>query len=166
MLAMMQRHHFRITDLQDRAKFIWMWKDGFSVRMIANETGTSVTTVYRWIRRWQREGNLCTKTRSGRPRLLLKEENPQDQQQNNPGHTSSSSALDASSYHPWLPNAVPPRSYLEGQYHSLLVNTDRFNKYTNTQDNLLQVNQSPTVSAFRRYVARSDGSDGRRLSLR
>ncbi|KAK3893045.1 hypothetical protein Pcinc_003123 [Petrolisthes cinctipes] len=38
---------------------------GLSLRAIAEKMGTSATTVRRWVRRWQREGNICSKkTRS------------------------------------------------------------------------------------------------------
>lgn len=39
-----------------------------SLRAIARCTGASVTTVYRWIRRWQREGHVLTRTRGCKPR--------------------------------------------------------------------------------------------------
>ena len=34
-----------------------------SLRTIARHTGSSVTTVYRWIRRWQQEGHINTRPR-------------------------------------------------------------------------------------------------------
>lgn len=39
-----------------------------SLRAIARRTGASVTTVYRWIRRWQREGHVFTRARGCKPR--------------------------------------------------------------------------------------------------
>ncbi|MPC16858.1 hypothetical protein E2C01_009695 [Portunus trituberculatus] len=45
-----------------------MWVGGMSLRAIARCTGASVTTVYRWIRRWQREGHVLTRTRGCKPR--------------------------------------------------------------------------------------------------
>lgn len=62
------------TALGDRAKFIWLWVKGNSARSIAKETGTSVTTVYRWIRRWRHGGVVENKPRCGRPRVTSKEE--------------------------------------------------------------------------------------------
>nr|XP_053652035.1 uncharacterized protein LOC128702051 [Cherax quadricarinatus] len=56
------------TDVNDRATFIWMWENGSNARAIARDTGSSVTTVRRWINRWKKEGNVNTKPRSGRPR--------------------------------------------------------------------------------------------------
>lgn len=47
-----------------RVNIVWMWHCGLSVRDIANNTGVSTTTVYRWIHRWNREGNVWTKPRS------------------------------------------------------------------------------------------------------
>ncbi|KAK4325097.1 hypothetical protein Pmani_004252 [Petrolisthes manimaculis] len=65
-----ERRAFRPTEHQDRARFVWLWVSGVTVRDIAINNGTSATTVYRWIRRWQREGNVDTRPRTGRPRLL------------------------------------------------------------------------------------------------
>ncbi|KAK4326019.1 hypothetical protein Pmani_003442 [Petrolisthes manimaculis] len=62
------------TTLEDRAKFIWLWVKGNSARNIAKETGTSVTTVYRWIRRWRERGVVENRPRSGRPRITSTEE--------------------------------------------------------------------------------------------
>lgn len=56
------------TNLADRSRFVWMWAGGMSARAIAQETGASVTTICRWIRRWRREGHVNTKPRRGRPR--------------------------------------------------------------------------------------------------
>ncbi|XP_045102571.1 uncharacterized protein LOC123498994 [Portunus trituberculatus] len=58
---------FRPTEGHERAEFVWLWASGMPVRDIAVRSGTSVTTVYRWIRRWQREGHVNTRPRSGRP---------------------------------------------------------------------------------------------------
>lgn len=65
---MRQRNSFHPTGLRERAWIVWLWVEGWSVRFIAQHTGTSVTTVYRWIRRWEREGNVETRNMSGRPR--------------------------------------------------------------------------------------------------
>lgn len=46
-----------------------------SLRAIARRTGASVTTVYRWIRRWQREGHVFTRARGCKPRAW-KSQNP------------------------------------------------------------------------------------------
>lgn len=60
-------HRRKATNLDDRAVFVWKWVCGRSVRTIAYETGSSMTTVSRWIRRWKREGNVNTRPRPGRP---------------------------------------------------------------------------------------------------
>lgn len=71
---MVLRRVFQPTALGDRAKFIWLWVKGNSARSIAKETGASVTTVYRWIRRWRHGGVIENKPRCGRPRVTSKEE--------------------------------------------------------------------------------------------
>lgn len=68
----MRNQVFRPTGLRKRAEFVWLWVEGWSAKAIAQHTSTSVTTVYRWIRRWQREGNVHDRPRSGRPRSAAK----------------------------------------------------------------------------------------------
>ncbi|MPC25415.1 hypothetical protein E2C01_018527 [Portunus trituberculatus] len=46
------------TTLSMRTKFVAMWVDGNSIRMIARATGVSSSTVSRWINRWKEEGNV------------------------------------------------------------------------------------------------------------
>lgn len=57
------RRQARATGVRERVRFVWMWLEGMSLRAIARHTGASVTTVYRWIRRWQREGHVNTRAR-------------------------------------------------------------------------------------------------------
>lgn len=47
-----------------RSSLVWMWCCGMSVDEISIKKHVSKATVYRWIRRWQNEGNVMTKTRS------------------------------------------------------------------------------------------------------
>ncbi|XP_053643873.2 glutamate receptor 4-like [Cherax quadricarinatus] len=56
--SMVQRRAFKPTGVDDRMRFVMMWVEGMSARDIALQTGSSVSTVYRWIRRWQRDGNV------------------------------------------------------------------------------------------------------------
>lgn len=67
--AMCVSRSFKPTEGLERASFVWQWASGVPVRDIAVRSRTSVTTVYRWIRRWQREGHVNTRPRSGRPPL-------------------------------------------------------------------------------------------------
>lgn len=53
----------RPTNRWERARFVFLWTYGMSLRAIARHTGSSVTTVYRWIRRWQQEGHVDTRPR-------------------------------------------------------------------------------------------------------
>lgn len=55
------------TSFADRFRFVWMWSGGMSARAISLETGASVTTICRWIRRWRKEGHVNTRPRKGRP---------------------------------------------------------------------------------------------------
>ena len=82
------QRNFRPTGLEERAHLVWLWVAGRSVHTIALLTGTSVTTVYRWIRRWQREGHVNSRPRSGRPRLGTRKGSAQVQLQ----HISSPSS--------------------------------------------------------------------------
>ncbi|XP_071540828.1 glutamate receptor 4-like [Panulirus ornatus] len=58
------------TSADDRAQFVLMWVEGVSARDIAVETGASVSTVYRWIRRWQRDGSISTRRRRCVSRMI------------------------------------------------------------------------------------------------
>lgn len=60
--------------LRLRASLVALWEMGMTARGIAQETRVSVTTVYRWIRRWHMEGHLDNKPRAGRPRITSQEE--------------------------------------------------------------------------------------------
>lgn len=60
------RQPCRTTDTTQRARMVWLWVGGQSARSIARETGASVSTVYRWIRRWEQEGNVHTRPRVGK----------------------------------------------------------------------------------------------------
>lgn len=51
-----------------RSKFVFLWVGGMSARAIAQNTGTSVTTVCRWITRWRTEGHVENRPKCGRPR--------------------------------------------------------------------------------------------------
>ncbi|KAG7162342.1 Glutamate receptor-like 27, partial [Homarus americanus] len=58
-LRTMERRHTKVpTDLADRVTFVRLWVGGRSIREIAEQTNVSVTTVYRWIKRWQNQGNV------------------------------------------------------------------------------------------------------------
>lgn len=50
----------------DRKRIVWLWVAGLAARDIAKEAGTSLSTVYRWIRRWEKEGTLATRSQCGR----------------------------------------------------------------------------------------------------
>lgn len=52
--------------IADRRRIVWLWLTGMAARDIATETGTSLSTVYRWIRRWEKEGTLATRSQYDR----------------------------------------------------------------------------------------------------
>lgn len=60
---MEMRRRAQPTTSWERARFVLLWRCGMSLRAIARHTGSSVTTVYRWIRRWQQEGHIKTRNR-------------------------------------------------------------------------------------------------------
>lgn len=47
--------------LAERTWIVWMWLEGSSARSISQQTGASLSTVYRWVRRWQDEGSVATR---------------------------------------------------------------------------------------------------------
>lgn len=52
-----RQHKARVAD---RSRIIWMWLAGIPPQNISTQNGVSISTVYRWIRRWQKEGTLKT----------------------------------------------------------------------------------------------------------
>lgn len=58
----------------DRGRIIGRWEGGMTPRAIAEELGLHRSTVYKWINRWQEEGSVRTKPRSGRPKVTTPEQ--------------------------------------------------------------------------------------------
>lgn len=56
-----KRKHKRQADVHSRARMVWLWLAGLSVREISFHMHVSITTVYRWVRRWQEEGSVETR---------------------------------------------------------------------------------------------------------
>ncbi|XP_071536824.1 glutamate receptor ionotropic, kainate 2-like [Panulirus ornatus] len=54
-------HKSNMRGVSNQVRFVHMWLGGMSYRAVARTTGASVSTVCRWIRKWQREFGL-TKT--------------------------------------------------------------------------------------------------------
>lgn len=63
---MVMKNAHRRTIMADRLVMVWMWLNGASARGISSHTGASISTVYRWIRRWHDEGTLQTRPYCGR----------------------------------------------------------------------------------------------------
>lgn len=58
-----------------RKRMVWLWLAGMSAREISCCTGASVSTVYRWVRRWQAGSSLEAKDSRGRqPERMMVEE--------------------------------------------------------------------------------------------
>ena len=53
-----------------RIAIVQMWQKGIPIRNISNRTGSSVTTVYRWVRRWQEQGTVEAKPYRRKPRAM------------------------------------------------------------------------------------------------
>lgn len=155
----MRQYPFRPTGLDERARFVWMWVEGLSVRMIAQQTGTSVTTVYRWIRRWQQEGHVENKTRSGRPRLHYRGDGSRRPQAGS-SLPPTASAHDAGSYHCYYtPAAMSPR-YQDDGNHVLPSSTDPFKQCSNNHDFRFTLEYSAASSAFEDVLAMNDEKKG------
>ncbi|XP_064120803.1 uncharacterized protein LOC135225396 [Macrobrachium nipponense] len=54
--------------IAERGRIIGLSESGATVTNIAHRIGRSVKMVRKWIRRWEEEGSVKTKPRSGRPR--------------------------------------------------------------------------------------------------
>lgn len=66
------------TPMARRAMIVWLWSRGLPARTIAQEAKTSITTVYRWIRRWKEVGSIATRYHTGRHRIWSPESNTHD----------------------------------------------------------------------------------------
>lgn len=66
---MVRGNSCRATALSERALMVWQWERGWSPRVIAQQANTSLTTVYKWIRRWRQDGSVKNRPRTGRPRI-------------------------------------------------------------------------------------------------
>lgn len=62
--------------LAERARIVWLWLGGASARSISQQTGASLSVVYRWIHRWQEEGSVRTRPYQRRLRKLKWTESP------------------------------------------------------------------------------------------
>lgn len=68
------------TVVAERAKIVRLWLQGATARAISQETGASLSTVYRWVRRWQQEGTVRARAFHKKPR-----KNPWFKGRENPG---------------------------------------------------------------------------------
>jgi hypothetical protein len=59
-----------VTSVKERWAIVAKWDEGLTTRAIAQQLGTPVKTVQRWVDRYQATGNVEDEPRSGRPRLL------------------------------------------------------------------------------------------------
>lgn len=98
------RQPSRTTNTTQRARMVWMWVGGQSARTIAQATGASVSTVYRWIRRWEQEGNIHTRPRTGKYQICL-----------------------------WRNNIIYPSAYQENAFRSLAGFSPYFQLHYNAQ---------------------------------
>lgn len=72
--GMAERRDNAVDVITKRGRIIGMWECGKSSREISEMAGVSVSTVNRWIRRWQEEDSVKTKPRSGRPKVTTQED--------------------------------------------------------------------------------------------
>ncbi|XP_068228786.1 uncharacterized protein [Palaemon carinicauda] len=73
-------HVYTFKKIQDRIRMIQLWRNGVTIKDIAERSGCSVTTVYRWINRWQTEGSIYDKQTPSRPRVALRASNARSAQ--------------------------------------------------------------------------------------
>lgn len=77
-----RRSGFKLTGVDYRARIVLMWINGVSPHEIAQKTETSVSTVYRWIRRWRRESNFTLRDYNCFPGIIPRVPDPLDAQPN------------------------------------------------------------------------------------
>lgn len=71
---MAKHRETRTTTVADRTLIVWLWERGTPPRTIACNVSTSLTTVYRWIRRWRQDRSLRNKQPIRRQRHSLNNE--------------------------------------------------------------------------------------------
>lgn len=57
-VLMDQRATRYIASVASRRWIVWLWLRGASAMAISQQTGVSLSTVYRWVRRWHEEGSV------------------------------------------------------------------------------------------------------------
>lgn len=140
-----RRRILRSTCINDRAMFIRMWMSGIPSSVIAQETGSTATTVRRWIRKWRREGNINGRRRgrpvAGKPQVIY--------------------AMDARPVRALNHNNVSsislnqPYYSLPSYYHKLFVSDWSENLMCNTPR---KFEHYPVTSVFEKYVASCYGT--------
>ena len=65
------------SKLTIRGRIVGMKESGLSAAEIARQVGVSLTTVYKWCNRWEAEGDLRDRPRSGAPRRTTPAEDQQ-----------------------------------------------------------------------------------------
>lgn len=56
-----RRQPYNKICMRERLWFLWLWKRGYSMRLIAKHTGRSPTTVRKWVKRLQQDHRLVYK---------------------------------------------------------------------------------------------------------
>ncbi|KAK4323238.1 hypothetical protein Pmani_006022 [Petrolisthes manimaculis] len=64
-------YQHKIPFKADCGQIVKLWREGTSKRAISREMGVSLSTVYRWIRVWRKEGRVETRPYIGRKRTYL-----------------------------------------------------------------------------------------------
>ncbi|KAK3855888.1 hypothetical protein Pcinc_037737 [Petrolisthes cinctipes] len=71
MPSRVNQNHHKIPFKADCGQIVKLWREGASKRAISREMGVSLSTVYRWIRVWRKEGRVETRPYIGRKRSYL-----------------------------------------------------------------------------------------------
>lgn len=98
-----------------RARIVWMWLTGMSAREISLYTGASVSTVYRWVHRWNEERTLEERPNRGRPRKKVMKNNHVNKFVLRSHHTSFSYGC------PSYGNSRPPNFRIVPMYQGLYI---------------------------------------------
>ncbi|KAG0727317.1 hypothetical protein GWK47_034901 [Chionoecetes opilio] len=73
-----EEHTWRIKSIIQMTSLLrgalGMWEAGVKIKDISQVLGVSKVTMQRWFTRWQNDGNVKTKSRTGKPRVTTPEE--------------------------------------------------------------------------------------------
>lgn len=98
--------------MTERVRIVWLWLGGASVRAISQQTGASLSTVYRWIRRCHGRNSI-----KFRQELLRRKKNAwwKEVKFTTPSSCDILQRFSCEKYYPWGGNATINKGHFLGR---------------------------------------------------